>query len=137
MFGDLLDVRLTALRMAELDDATSYTEECERAEGAPKWTHTHRSDARRAILFDLTNLLGIVIDKTPFRVPDEAASSQALKAWLTANWQLIEAKCAEKRADPNRELPSLMLRTWDASVTAKRGNQGRRYTSSLVAQIYP
>jgi hypothetical protein len=114
MFEELLDPRLIALKMEELDDTTEYTEKHVRAEGTPRWKSSIRADAKGAILTELEFRLKMNINRTPFKTADEAANCAALKAWLTANWAQIEAKCEEAKTRPDRIIPNVSVSPWDA-----------------------
>jgi hypothetical protein len=114
MFEEPLDPRLLGFEKKRLDDATVVGDMVR--EGVSGILHhevTVRADSRDIILLHLEQTLGMTIDETPFRVEDEAAGCAALKAWLTANWAQISAKCAEKMTVPNRQLPIVFSAKWD------------------------
>ena len=112
LFDELLDTRLLRAMASELDEVTSYTPKYSPIEGMAPKTRTYRWYARYSILDKLKGTLRMDIDKDAFRLAEEAAGCAALKDWLNAHWAEIEAKCAEKKADPNRRLPPLVLTSW-------------------------
>lgn len=111
LFEELLDPRLLAMEKDRLDDATVV--DVLREEIGPVIKFTARGKARYRIL-DAIKEIGIVVDAAPFETADEAASCAALKDWLTAHSTLITTKCNEAKAKPDRELPSVIVRPWDA-----------------------
>jgi hypothetical protein len=111
MFSEYLDPRLLGYRKVELDDATVVS--VLRTEESGAVSFTRRKEARRIILADLQFRLEMNVDHTPFNVGDEAARCAALKAWLTANWANITAKCAEAKAKPDWKPQGAIVRTWD------------------------
>ena len=114
MFAELLDVRLLGFEKELLDDATEYTEQYRMAEGKPRRKSSIRTDAKRSILFTLKDTLQMTIDETPFQTSEEASNCAALKAWLADNWALINSKCIELKARPERQKPTVGVQVWDA-----------------------
>ena len=111
-FGELLDPRLLNLQKERLDDESVAFRIV--AEENPEIQITVRAAARGEILHSLQNDLGIQLDIAAFEIEDEAAACAALKAWLNENAALVEGKCADAKAKPDRKLPEVLPhRAWD------------------------
>jgi hypothetical protein len=112
-FDKFLDPRLLALIIPKLNSARTYTELHKIAEGLPRRQLQVRREAKLLILGYLEDPVGMDINRAPFEVADEAAACAALKTWWTENLPLITAKCAEKKAQPNRIQLEFFGKPWD------------------------
>lgn len=111
-FTDVMDPRLLNLQKERLDDSSVAMLMVR--EGVPSDEISARWFARQQILKWLKEDLAITIDVAPFKVSNEADGCAALKAWLDMNAAMVEAKCAEAKAKPDRKLPHDFKRAWDA-----------------------
>ena len=112
-FKNLLDQRLLALALPDLDSTHTFTELYKISEGLPRRQIQVRREAKMWILGELTSSVGMTINEAPFEVADEAAACSALKTWWTENLSLITTKCAEKKADPKRIRLNFFKTAWD------------------------
>lgn len=116
LFEDLLDPRLLTYHKERLDDITVVGDMTREAESGGNIHDivTVRQVSLSTILLLIERTLGMPLDRQAFQTQDEAQNCAALKSWLTANWNQITAKCAEKAADANRKISILHPRQWDA-----------------------
>ena len=110
LFDEFLDLRIIGFMAARLNDASVTS--ILRRESAPKVVFTVRGGARSRLLQAFESI-GLDVNKAPFYENGEESGCAALKAWVTANGQLIAAKCEEARANPDRYVPDHAVTCWD------------------------